>query len=500
MRREFVVSLVFMTVVLGLTCFAVPFATAQQFTGEIDLNDSDPNSTPDSPFGATLSPDGRFLMVCISGDPDFSPDPPDLNNNEVRIIDRATDSVVNVIQVGFFPVECAVTTQGSDNYLWVCNSSDGNVSVFRVANGEFDTPGSITEEGISPISTGAFSFPNGVVASADQNTVWVGTSGGTGEVFAFDADPNSGTFGNTLDTVLVTGSCGRLALHDEFLVIPHTSFAFPLSHGLVSIVDTGNTADIVTLQVTPTLDFNSGEFVSMIDTAVTEDGYAYTPVFGPGTGQDMVVIDVPNRTIARSFDLTGILIEDQHGISIAPDGRYAALTNFTSHEVAMIDLRDDSIQSIITSPNNDPNEVVWSLDSCTAYITNQNTGGGTLDSVGILERFPDRDLILGGTTAPSIGDSIDLTISGGCEGRKGGILSSEILEAGVFRGLPVPIGGPISVVQGGIFDVRGEIVASTIAVPNDPGLIGKAIYYLAGAKDAGGVIRLSNVHTVIYQP
>lgn len=474
--------------------------SAQIFSGEIDLDDADPNDIPDSPAGIVVSPDGQFLIVCISGDPDFSPDPPDLNNNEVRIIDRSTNTVVNTITTGLFPVECAITTHGVDAYLWVTNSSDNSVSVFRVANGEFDMPGSITEEPFSPISTGPFSFPNGIVAHDDQNTVWVATTGGTGQIFQYDADPLSGTFGSVLQTVLVAGAAGRIGIAGDDLVVPHTVYNFPLSDGRITIFDTTNPADLTQIVVTPTLDFNSGDFVSMIDVAVSQGGLGYVTVFGPGTGENLMVVDVTNRTLARTINLAGVLTEEQHGAGISPDGRYLAITAFMTHKVAIIDLEDESIVTILDSPNDEPSEVVWSNDSCTLYVSNQDANGFTKDSIGIITRFPDRDLLLTGTTTPSIGDTIDLTLVGGCEGRKGGILTSLSNAGGTFRGLPVPLGNPISVVEAGFFDVDGLIIAAPIAVPNDPGLIGTARYYMGGAKDPGGAVRLTPLHTVIYQP
>ena len=478
-------------------------ALAQQFIGQIDLDDGDPGNIPDSPFGATVTPDGRFVLVCVSGDPDFDPpNPPDLNNREVRVIDRATDTVVNVITVGLFPVACDITVDGTDNYLWVCNSSDGNVSVFQVENGDFDDPGSITEAVFSPVSTGAFSFPGGIAADAANERVWVGTGGGTGEVFSIDADPQSGTFGAIVDTALLQGgsSTGRLAIYDEYLVVPHAVFAFPLSDGRATIIDTGNTNDKVEIFLTPTLDFNQGEFVSTIDVAVTDDGFAYLTLLGPGTGQNVIVLDVPNRMFDRAIFLAGADTEDQHGIGISPDSGLAAVTNFGSQKIVFLDLDDDSIVSVLDSPNDEPNEVVWALDSCTAYVTNQNTNGGTSNSIGIIGRFDDRELSLTGTSSPAIGGEIELFIQGGCEGRKGGILESEALGSGTFRGIPVPLANPVRVAEGGRYDVRGEITAQPIQVPIDPSLIGTSMHYVAGAQDQGGAIRLSNVHTVIFQP
>jgi len=483
----------------GLLVLAAPLP-AQVITGEIDLDDNDPANTPDSPFGGILSPDGRFVIVCIAGDPDFSPDPPDLNNNEVRVIDRATRAVVNTITTGFFPVDCAATVHGTTVHLWVSNSSDGTVSVFRVENGDFDDPGSITEEPFSPIDTGAFSFPNGIVATGDHDTVWVGTTGGTGDVFALDADPQSGTFGSIADTVVVNGGAGRMALYGDLLVIPHTFFAFPLSQGRATIVDTTDTADATELVLTPSLDFEAGEFVSMVDVAVTSDGLAYLTLLGPGTGQDLVVLDVEGRTLSHTVRLEGVSSEEQHGIAIAPGERHAVVTNFASHEIATLDLRDESVVSILVSPSNEPNEVIFAMDGCTAYVTNQDADGVLGDSVAIVERFPDRALLLEGTTTPPIGATIELVVRGGCEGRKGGILVSDGNAGGAFRGIPVPISNPIQVVEGGSYDVAGTLVASPVPVPNDPGLVGKPMYYLAGAKDPGGTVRLSNVHTVIVQP
>jgi hypothetical protein len=121
--------------------------------------------------------------------------------------------------------------------------------------------------------------------------------------------------------------------------------------------------------------------------------------------------------------------------------------------------------------------------------------------VSVAARFPGRDLVLAGTTTPSLGGVIELEVRGGDEGRRGGVVFSEAGNDGtVFKGFPVPISDPVQILSSGTFDVRGRFLPAPVSVPADPSWIGKTVYYLAGTRDGGGEVRFSNVLTVIHQP
>jgi DNA-binding beta-propeller fold protein YncE len=470
---------------------------AQEIVNRIDLDDGDPDLVPDSPYGAAISPDGRFLLVCISGDPDFDPNPPQLNNNEVRVIDRATDSVVNTVSTGFFPVECAVTVHGEDAYLYVANSSDGTVSVFRAAGGDFDDPARVSETEGSPVDVGFFSFPNGVVASEDGRSVFVSTSGGTGEILRVDADPSSPTFNTVLETIVTAGVVNRMAVHEGRLVATQSVFdaTYTFSTARVTLLDVDDPADRSEIYLTPQLDIGLGELGSAVDVALRPDGTAYVTVLGAGTGSNLFVLDVANRTLARTVNLSIAGSENLHGIGISPDGRLAAITALDAAKIVLLDLRDDSVVAVL-DVEDQPNEAVWSLASDRLYVTNQGDA-----SVSVAARFPGRDLVLAGTTTPSLGGVIELEVRGGDEGRRGGVVFSEAGNDGtVFKGFPVPISDPVQILSSGTFDVRGRFLPAPVSVPADPSWIGKTVYYLAGTRDGGGEVRFSNVLTVIHQP
>jgi len=489
-----------LSLLLGWVCLLALLcsgAVAQGIIATIDLDDSDPDLVPDSPYGEVITPDGRFLLVCISGDPDFDPNPPQLNNNQVRVIDRSQNAVVHTITTGLFPVECAVTVHGEDAYLFVANSSDGTVSVFRAAQGDFDVPASVIEEPASPIDVGLFSFPNAVVSTPDQRAVYVATAGGSGEILKIDADPASPTFLQGIETIVTAGVVNRMVVAGEDLVVTQSVFdpTYTTSTARVTMIRLADPADRKEIYLTPPLELALGELASAVDVAVRPDGKAYVTVFGTGTGSNLFVLDVPNRTLAETRNLGVSGSENLHGIALSPDGRLAAVTIFDSARIVLLDLATDGILGIVPTPDQ-PNEAVWSKDGYTLYVTNQ---AGR--SVSVVAGFPGRDLVLAGTTTPSIGGTIELVAAGGEEGRRGGVLVSEAgNDGGMFKGVAVPLSNPVHVLEAGFFDVAGTLRPASIPVPSDPTLVGRPVYYLAVTKDAGGTVRLSKVLTVIHQP
>ena len=101
----------------------------------------------------------------------------------------------------------------------------------------------------------------------------------------------------------------------------------------------------------------------------------------------------------------------------------------------------------------------------------------------------------------SIGGETELTVRGGDEGRRVGVVYSEAADGdGVLKGFPVPLSDPIVVLETGTFDVGGQFRPSPVPVPADPSWIGKSVFYLAGTRDAGGEVRFSNLLTVVHQP
>jgi len=463
----------------ALAALAPRAVVAQSVDHVIPLEDSDPGNVPDSPFGIRLTPDGLFALVAIAGEVGGS------NNHLVDVIELGTETVVNRLEVGNFPTDVAFTLDGAGDvrHVFVANSTDGTVSVFDSI---------FAGAAVATVPLGGFSFPFGVVASPDGDRVYVGSLG-NGDVYVIDADPLSGTFATVVDTFNVPSGVGRMAFAGpDTLVITHTVFALDFSKGdaYVTVLDPANPADRdTTLLVLG----RPGQFASGQDVAVTEDGIAWITVFD--SDRLLYALDAATRDVVATIDLGPLAENLQHGIEIAPDGRLAIVTNFVNETISVIDLVTETvIADVVTDA--EPNEVAFSKDGFTAYVTCQN--GGT---VNVIRELPPGRLRLTGPGSPSLGESIAYTLSGGERAEAHDFLFSAFGRgSAVFDGTTTGLRAPLKRFATGVFDLDGVTPSISRTVPNKPALVGRKVWFQGRAFYDDGSVRTSNVLTAVVQP
>lgn len=465
--------------VAALSILSAAPARAQIVDRVIDLDDSDPGAIPDSPFGITITPDGLYALVAIAGDV-FGP-----NNNLVAVIDLATETIVHRLTAGNFPEDVAFTLDagGAVRHVWVTNGSDHTVSVFDSI---------FAAAPVATIPLGAFVFPFGVAASPDGSRVYVG-SAGNGDVFVIDSDPASGAFATVLSSFNVPTGVARMAFADpNTLVIAHAVIAgdFSKADAYVTVLDPTNPADRRTMLL---LLGRPNQFSSSQDVAVTEDGIAWVTVFD--SDRRLYAIDAFARDVVGSIDLGPLAENLQHGIAISPDGRLAIVTNFVNETLSVVDLASETVIADVVT-DNEPNEVAFSLDGFTAYVTCQNSG-----TVNVVRRLPPGRLRLAGPGSPSLGDSIAFTLSGGeLAFAHDFMYSARGTGSAVYDGTTTGLRSPVKLFDTGLFDLDGVTPSVARTVPMKPGLVGRKVYVQGRAAYDDGSVLTSPVLTLIVQP
>ncbi len=458
---------------------AAPGTFAQVVDRVIPLQDNDPGSIPDNPFGITVTPDGLYALVAIAGDV-FGP-----NNRLVDVIDLATETIVHRLEVGAFPTDVAFTTDGGGavRHVYVANSSDSTVTVFDSI---------FAGAPVATIPLGAFVFPFGVVASPDGSRVYV-SSVATSDVFVVDSDPASGTFNSVLTTFSVPTGHGRMAFAaPDTLVIAHSVLAgdFSKADAYVTVLDPEVPADRRTMLLVLG---RPGQYASSQDVAVTEDGIAWVTVFD--SDRRLYAIDAFARDVVGSIDLGPLAENLQHGIAISPDGRLAIVTNFVNETVSVIDLESESVIADVVT-GNEPNEVAFSKDGYTAYVTCQNSG-----TVDVVRRLPPGRLRISGPGTPSLGSPLSFALSGGELSELNDVLySARGTGSSIYDGTTTGLRSPIKLFDSGTFNLCGSASTVTRNVPMKPGLVGRKVFVQGRGSYDDGTKLVSNVLTLVVQP
>lgn len=121
-----------------------------------------------SPRGVAVSPDGTKIYVT------------NYSNNNVSVIDAATNTVSKTINVGTSPYDVCFSPDGTKAYVTNRDNSPGIVSVINTA----------TDEVISSIAT-VGDYPLGVTVSPDGSYVYVANGANPPSVSVIDADTNT---------------------------------------------------------------------------------------------------------------------------------------------------------------------------------------------------------------------------------------------------------------------------------------------------------------------
>ncbi|MCZ6691374.1 MAG: YncE family protein [Planctomycetota bacterium] len=359
MHRMFILA-----IILGL-----PLSTAfAQDIEVIDLAD-----TGSGPFGMALSSDGSKLYVSQFGDVfGFGPNP----GKTVRVLDTATLAQIGSIPTGINPEDIVIRSGGDLGY--VVNSSTADVTVFRTDSDEVVLTIPVGEFGLS--------FLFSIAEVPGEKKLYVTSVGGDLDgsdenIYIIDIDDDSTTFHQVTGRILLAGGITRLAF-DEGKGLAYAGLGFPdndfFAQPDVVVIDTRNdtVVDRIDINVVGT------GFHGIEDVAISADRKTlYVPVFDFfGGTSEVFVLDLASRKIVNLIQVS----EDfaQHGIGISPDGSFVVVTNFFEGSVSVVLTATQTVVRKLTV-GSQPNEVIFSADGRTAYVSNQAS-----DSISVLSFSP----------------------------------------------------------------------------------------------------------------
>lgn len=325
------------------------------------------------PFGAKITPDGRYLFV-----PLFGTFAPWVVGNTVAVIDTATDAVVAQITVEDRPED--VDFDG--DYAYVTNSTSASVSVIHIPT--------LTVVATIPLGTYDATYLYGIAIR--DHRAWVFSSGGNFDgsdenVFVIDTDPASPTFLQKIQGIVLTGVFTRGAFRpgaDE-IVVPRGAAGNDFNASPeIAVLDTQTFAFKYTIQIQQA----PGGFHGMEDLAITPNGrFAYAPFYNFGTGgAEVFVVDLENRRFQDVVTLANGDIST-HGVEIRPDALLVGVTSWNNGTASFLFTPTNTvIYEFATGAN--PNEIVFTPDGRKAYVTNQNS-----QSVSVIGLPSTRDLL-----------------------------------------------------------------------------------------------------------
>ena len=269
----------------------------------------------DQPRGVAVSADGKRVYVVNQLDDDIS------------VIDTATNTVVTTITVGDSPY--GVATNPSAARAYVTNSADGTVSVINTATNTVATT----------ITVGA--GPNGVAVSADGATVYVTNFAGTVSVID--------TATNTVTTTITVGNDP-----EGVAVSPDGATLYVTDHVSNSVV----VIDTATNTVTTTITVGD----TPVGVVVSPDGTtAY--VVNNDDSDSVSVIDVATNTVVDT-----IAVNYPYWGAVSADGGRLYVTNPDHGTVSVIDTATNAVISTIAVGGN-PLEVAINPDGTHIYVT-----------------------------------------------------------------------------------------------------------------------------------
>jgi YVTN family beta-propeller protein len=233
-------------------------------------------------------------------------------NNQISIIDTATNALVTTLPTGANPMGVAVSPAG--NRVYVSNSGDGTVSVFDTLN----------NVALQSITVGT--QPLGLTVSPDGTQVAVAT-------FGTNASPN-----HSISMIAVgTGDVSQIGVGSGPNAVVYNAsgsrlYVSNVVERSVSIVDTANAVVISTLGIAP----------NPVGLAINPSGsrlYVAHATTSGGAQNAITVIDPTVPSVVTTIALSG----DPRGLAVSPDGTRLYVAIGSSGTVASIDTSDNHV-------------------------------------------------------------------------------------------------------------------------------------------------------------
>ncbi len=274
------------------------------------------------PRGLRLSPDGRQLLVALSGSPIAGPGvdesklpPPDRSADGIGVIDVATKKLVRTLQSGQDPESFDVSADGKT--LYVSNEETAEMSVLDLDAGTIRARVKVGEE------------PEGVTLRPDGRVVYV-TCEGENEVVAIDTA--------TLKIIarVKTGGRPRTVV---FTPDGTTAFVSAENDGEVAVFNTRTHKPMASIVIPPT----EGTPTKPRPMGAVFSGNGEELFVSLGRAQSVAVIDVKSRKVLRSIEGVGTR---PWGIAVSPDNTKVYTANGPSGDISVIDVATGVAQRI----------------------------------------------------------------------------------------------------------------------------------------------------------
>lgn len=278
---------------------------------------------------------------------------PNAVDNNVSVVNTATNKVVTTIQVGKFPESVTVSQDGS--LVYVVNNGDNTVSAINTA----------TNAVIAVIPVG--NTPVGIAISPDGSKVYVGNelsnsvsviSTATNTVTSI-ITAGSNPFGLTLSPdgsrlYVVNGGGGNISVINTATGALVSTMTFPSGSqpGFVAISPDGNTAYVTLAATNQVAVVNTADNVIIATVAVGNDPFeiAVSPdgsrvyVANQAGSTNLSVINTATNTVDWNIPV-GLT---QEGVSVSPDGTLAYATNLNAGTLTVI---NTATEAIVTTVN-----------------------------------------------------------------------------------------------------------------------------------------------------
>jgi YVTN family beta-propeller protein len=266
------------------------------------------------PRGIKLAPDGKHVLVALSGSPIGGPGvdesklpPADRAADGIGLVDLETGALVRKYQSGQDPESFAISPDGKT--LYVSNEDAAEMSALDLDSGNIRGRVKVGEE------------PEGVTVRPDGRVVYV-TCEGENDVVAIDT--------TTLAPLgrIKTGARPRAI---AFTSDGKTGFITSENGGVVTVFDPANPVTTTTIQVPKIV--NSPTPPRPMGVAMARDN---SQLFvSLGRAKAIAVIDVATKRVARIIEDVGAR---PWGIGLSPDGKQLYTANGPSGDVSVVDI------------------------------------------------------------------------------------------------------------------------------------------------------------------
>jgi len=312
-------------------------------------------SVGNRPYGIAFTPNGAYAYVVNYG------------SSTVSVINTATNAVVATISGMNSPYDVAIAPNGA--YAYVTNNQGRSLSVISTATNSIVAT--------IPFSTGYPGlFPYGLAVTPNGAYVYVASlqeGADVGKVHVVSTASNS-----LVGTISVGSSASYVAVH------PNGAYAYAVSNpssnnGYISVINTASNSVVGTISI--------GTQVGMV-AASPNGAYVYTTTGWVG---NVPIISTASNSVVSTIRVGGYYYSDGSsttrapgpwGVTFAPSGNFAYITNRTAGTVLIVNTASNAIVKTL-SVGGSPWYVAFAPGGAYAYVAKSGSSAVAVISTGI---------------------------------------------------------------------------------------------------------------------